>query len=229
MALIKAASIEAVREAADAVEIIGARVQLRRVGARWTGRCLFHDERRRASPSAPRRRLHCFGCKAGGDLIRFVQETEGLDFVGAVEWLADRYRIELEYEEGGGATRASVVVASDCSPCSRTRRASTSGTCGNPRRASASAPTSPNAGWARMVQSVPAGALAGGDVLPRKAAGKGYARDELLDRGSTNRRGNDYFGARLLFRSPTPAAGHRLRSPAPPRRGPDRGEVRQHA
>ena len=102
MALIRPASIEAVREAADMVEIVGTRVQLRRVGARWTGRCPFHDERTPSFSVSPEKKTyHCFGCKAGGDVIRFVQEMEGLDFVGAVEWLADRYRIELEYEEGG--------------------------------------------------------------------------------------------------------------------------------
>src|SRR5207249_9687572 len=42
---------------------------------------------------------HCHGCGAGGDLIRFVRETENLDFAGAIEWLAERFRVPLEYEE----------------------------------------------------------------------------------------------------------------------------------
>ena len=42
---------------------------------------------------------YCFGCGKGGDVVRFVQESENVDFVGAIEWLADRFRVPLEYEE----------------------------------------------------------------------------------------------------------------------------------
>src|SRR5439155_6067148 len=41
----------------------------------------------------------CFGCDAGGDVFTFVQETEGVDFQGALELLADRYGVELEVED----------------------------------------------------------------------------------------------------------------------------------
>ena len=100
MALIKPASVREVVEAADMVEIVSAKTQLRRVGGRWTGRCPFHEERTPSFSVNPVGKLyHCFGCGAGGDVITFVRETEGLDFVQAVEWLADRHRVELEYEE----------------------------------------------------------------------------------------------------------------------------------
>jgi len=100
MALIAQASVEQVKTAADMVEIVGARTQLRKVGARWTGRCPFHEERTPSfSVNAADKLYYCFGCGSKGDLITFVRETEGLDFVGAIEWLADRYRIPLEYEE----------------------------------------------------------------------------------------------------------------------------------
>ena len=96
---IKDSSKEEVRQAADIVELVGAKTQLRRVGARWTGRCPFHDERTPSfSVSQEKKTYYCF-CGAGGDVITFVRETEGLDFVEAIEWLADRYRITLEYEE----------------------------------------------------------------------------------------------------------------------------------
>src|SRR5205823_12365385 len=42
---------------------------------------------------------YCFGCGKGGDVISFVRETEQLDFAEAVEWLAERFRVPLEYEE----------------------------------------------------------------------------------------------------------------------------------
>ena len=64
------------------------------------GRCPFHDERTASFSVDPVKKVYyCFGCQAKGDAIRFVQETEALDFAGAVEWLADRYGVTLEYEE----------------------------------------------------------------------------------------------------------------------------------
>ena len=100
MAVIAQASIEQVKAVADMVEIVGARTQLRKSGARWMGRCPFHEDRTPSFSVDPADKLfYCHGCGKGGDLISFVRETEGLDFVGAIEWLADRYRIPLEYEE----------------------------------------------------------------------------------------------------------------------------------
>ncbi|MBA2766066.1 MAG: DNA primase [Solirubrobacterales bacterium] len=100
MALYTKESIERVRDAADMVEIVSGRVELRRAGRdRMTGRCPFHDERTPSFGISPSEKVfHCFGCGAGGDLFRFVQDTEGVDFKGAVELIADRYGIELERE-----------------------------------------------------------------------------------------------------------------------------------
>src|SRR5918992_560316 len=81
-------------------ELVGAKTDLRRVGSRWTGLCPFHDERTPSFSVDPDRGLyHCFGCGVGGDAIRFVQETEALDFPEAVEALAERYGVRLEREE----------------------------------------------------------------------------------------------------------------------------------
>ena len=78
-----------------------ARTSLRRVSSsRFTGRCPFHEERTPSFSVDPVDKLYyCFGCGKGGDVIRFVQESENLDFVGAIEWLAERFRVPLEYEE----------------------------------------------------------------------------------------------------------------------------------
>ena len=82
------------------IEVVSARTQLRRSGARYTGLCPFHDEKTPSFSVNPADKLfYCFGCGKGGDLITFVRETEQLDFAEAVEWLADRYRVTLEYEE----------------------------------------------------------------------------------------------------------------------------------
>src|ERR687894_754026 len=100
MALIKRSSIEAVVAAADMVDVVGARTQLRRSGSRFVGRCPFHEERTPSfSVNAVEKLYYCFGCGKGGDLIGYVRESEGLDFAEAVEWLADRTGVQLEYEE----------------------------------------------------------------------------------------------------------------------------------
>ena len=76
------------------------RSELKAAGPRrMTGLCPFHDERTPSFGIDPVKKVyHCFGCGAGGDVFRFVQETEGVDFAGALELLADRYGVELERE-----------------------------------------------------------------------------------------------------------------------------------
>ena len=93
-------SRERVRDAVDFVELVGARTELRAAGVRrLQGLCPFHDERTPSFGIDPVEKLyHCFGCGVGGDVFSFVMETEGLDFAGALEALADRYGVKLERE-----------------------------------------------------------------------------------------------------------------------------------
>jgi DNA primase len=92
-------SIERVRAAADIVEVVQGYTDLRRQGARYTGLCPFHEERTPSFSVDPTEKLYyCFGCQVGGDVFKFVQDKEGLDFPDAVERLADRYGIELAYD-----------------------------------------------------------------------------------------------------------------------------------
>src|SRR3954451_13712572 len=92
------ASKERVRDAIDIVDLVGSKVELRRSGgAAFSGLCPFHEERTPSfSVDAAKKVYHCFGCGRGGDGFTFVQELEGLDFVGALEYLADRYNVPLE-------------------------------------------------------------------------------------------------------------------------------------
>jgi DNA primase len=100
MALISPESLERVKQAADIVEVIGAHTDLRRQGARMVGLCPFHEERTPSFSVEPQEKLyHCFGCGVGGDVIKFVEEKEGVGFAEAVELLADRYGVELEREQ----------------------------------------------------------------------------------------------------------------------------------
>jgi DNA primase len=97
----KADSKERVRDAIDFVELVNARTELRKSGQRrYTGLCPFHDERTPSFGIDPIEKLyHCFGCGEGGDVFKFVMETEGLDFQSALESLAERAGVELEAEE----------------------------------------------------------------------------------------------------------------------------------
>ncbi|HEX5712015.1 MAG TPA: DNA primase, partial [Solirubrobacterales bacterium] len=100
MALISPESLDRVKAAADIVEVISAHTDLRRAGARWTGLCPFHDERTPSfSVDAQEKLYHCFGCGVGGDVIKFIEEKDGLGFAEAVELLADRYGVEIEREQ----------------------------------------------------------------------------------------------------------------------------------
>jgi DNA primase len=99
VALFSQHSIEQVKEAADIVEVVSAYTDLRRAGQRFNGLCPFHDERTPSFSVDPREKLyHCFGCGVGGDVIKFVEEKEGLAFADAIEALADRYGVEVERE-----------------------------------------------------------------------------------------------------------------------------------
>ncbi|HKH29784.1 MAG TPA: CHC2 zinc finger domain-containing protein, partial [Gaiellaceae bacterium] len=100
MARIKDASVAEVRNAVDMVELVSQYTPLRRAGARYTGRCPFHEERTPSfSVDAVNKLYHCFGCGKGGDAISLVRELEQLDFAEAIAWLGDRFNVELEYEE----------------------------------------------------------------------------------------------------------------------------------
>jgi DNA primase len=92
-------SIDRLRDAIDMVELVGAKTDLRRVGSRFTGLCPFHEERTPSfSVNAQEKLFYCFGCQAKGDVIGFVEQADGLEFVEAVEMLADRYGVQLERE-----------------------------------------------------------------------------------------------------------------------------------
>ncbi|MBW3607519.1 MAG: XdhC family protein [Actinobacteria bacterium] len=101
MALYTNDSKERVRDAVDMVDLVSSRVELKRAGAnRLTGLCPFHDERSPSFGINPAEKVyHCFGCQASGDAFTFVMETEGVDFKGALEHLADRYKVTLELED----------------------------------------------------------------------------------------------------------------------------------
>ena len=89
-----------VRESTDLVAVVSEHVALKRVGQRWQGLCPFHQEKTPSFSINPTLGVyHCFGCQRSGDAITFLREVEHLDFVEAVERLAQRAGITLRYDD----------------------------------------------------------------------------------------------------------------------------------
>jgi DNA primase len=94
-------SRDRVFDAVDMLALVSARTELRRAGVdSYFGLCPFHDERSASFHVRPdQKHYFCFGCQQSGDPFSFVMETEGLDFKGALEALADRFGVTLETED----------------------------------------------------------------------------------------------------------------------------------
>ena len=201
MARITDSSVREVRAAADMVEVVSARTQLRRAsGSRFTGRCPFHEERTPSFSVNPVEKLyHCFGCGKGGDVISFVQESENLDFVGAVESLAERFRVTLEYEESSPRQdearhrreRLYVVLEQTTAYFERLLWEGDGG-------ASVRAYLAERGLGEEIAKEFRLG-LAPGRGLAEKARERGFSADELRSAGLTTVRGGDYFPRRLMF------------------------------
>ncbi|HET6449604.1 MAG TPA: DNA primase [Conexibacter sp.] len=101
-------SKEKVRDAVDMIALVSTRTELRRAGVNsYFGRCPFHEERTGSFHVRPEEKhYHCFGCQMSGDPFDFAMETEGLDFVGALESLAERFGVTLEIADEDPAARA---------------------------------------------------------------------------------------------------------------------------
>ncbi|HEY8346144.1 MAG TPA: DNA primase [Symbiobacteriaceae bacterium] len=100
MALFDQAFKEEVRSKNDIVEVISSYVRLERRGNRYVGLCPFHAEKTPSFNVIPDLQIyHCFGCKASGDVFKFIQEREHMTFYEALVFLARRARIPLPREE----------------------------------------------------------------------------------------------------------------------------------
>ena len=190
-----------VAAAADMVEVVSSRTQLRRAsGSRFTGRCPFHEEKTPSFSVNPVDKLYyCFGCGKGGDVISFVRESENLDFVGAVEWLAERFRVTLEYEETSphqdeARRRRERLYAVLEQTTGYFERLLWEGEGGASVRAYLA-----ERGLGEEVSKEFRLGLAPGRGLAEKARERGFSPDELRSAGLTTVRGGDYFPRRLMF------------------------------
>jgi DNA primase len=89
----------------DIVDVIEQRVPLKKAGRDWSARCPFHDERSPSFTVSPAKQFyHCFGCGKHGSAIKFLMDYDRLEFVDAVEELANQVGLKVPYE--GGTRRA---------------------------------------------------------------------------------------------------------------------------
>ncbi len=200
MARIKDSSVEEVKQHIDIVELVSGYTALRKQGARYMGRCPFHEERTPSfSVNAVDKLYYCHGCNRGGDAIGFVREIENLDFVGAIEFLSERFRVQLAYEESSPQAEAA-RHRRDRSHALLDQAAGFferhlwDSAAGQPVREYLD---SRNLG--EEISHAFRLGLSPGRGLAAKAKEKGFTAAELHDAGLVNARGNDYFPQRLMF------------------------------
>ena len=95
--------IEEVRNKNDIVDVIGSYVKIQKKGSSYFGLCPFHNEKSPSfSVSGHKQIYYCFGCGAGGNVIRFIMNYENFTFQEAVKYLAERAGVtlpEVEFTE----------------------------------------------------------------------------------------------------------------------------------
>ncbi len=90
-------SVDQIKSKIDIVSLVGSYIKLEKAGTNFKGRCPFHNEKTPSLFVSPDRgNYYCFGCHAKGDIFTFVQEFEGLDFVGSLKVLADKAGVTLD-------------------------------------------------------------------------------------------------------------------------------------
>ena len=90
-------SVDKIKERLSIEDVVGSYIKLERAGNSLKARCPFHNEKTPSFFVSPDRgSYYCFGCGAKGDIFSFVQEFEGIDFIGALKILAERSGVELE-------------------------------------------------------------------------------------------------------------------------------------
>ena len=102
--------IEEVRQSNDIVDVISQYVHLKRSGRNYFGLCPFHNEKSPSFSVSPDKQIfHCFGCGVGGNAFTFLMKIEGINFVEAVQTLAERANIQLPTLENNADTAKEIL------------------------------------------------------------------------------------------------------------------------
>ena len=127
--------IEKLLARVDIVDVIGQAVTLKKAGRDFQGLCPFHNEKTPSFTVSPEKQFyHCFGCGVHGSSIGFLMNHGGLSFSDAVQDLASRSGLEIEYE---GGIEALARILHPSMRCSLMPSDSTRASCANIRRARA--------------------------------------------------------------------------------------------
>lgn len=197
--------IEKVRATADLYDIVSATVSLKPSGTgTYVGLCPFHDEKTPSFSVRPALGVwHCFGCGLGGDVFGYIEHRENVDFRDAVELLADKYHIELRYDQSSakkehtGSKRARLLEANEAAQEFFVSQLMT-----KDALAARKLLDGRNFSQADCQRFGCGYAPQGWDNLVRYLAGKGFAQQEMLDAGLA-RQGQhgvyDYFRGRVTW------------------------------
>lgn len=100
-------NVEKIKEKLGIEEVIGSYIKLERAGKNLKGKCPFHNEKTPSFFVTPERGgYYCFGCGAKGDIFSFVEQFEGLDFMGALKLLSERAGIPLEFDRNNQESKS---------------------------------------------------------------------------------------------------------------------------
>ncbi len=105
-------TIEAVKDRADIVDVVGEHVVLKKKGKEFVGICPFHDDSKPSMTVSPAKQFYyCFSCGAGGNSIKFLMEFQRENFVDVVLGLARKYQLPVETIEGPQQERLKQVLS----------------------------------------------------------------------------------------------------------------------
>ena len=104
--------INDVRQSNDIVDVISQYVHLKRSGRNFFGLCPFHNEKSPSFSVSPDKQIfHCFGCGVGGNVFSFITQIEEINFVEAVQMLAERANIQLPTLQDNGDSQREELKA----------------------------------------------------------------------------------------------------------------------